>query len=97
MSTIQKVGSVLRKAGFTTSRSMRSKQIRGWVTRSTGFAATKSYASDAFCTVKHYEDRTIPAGERDAFFAGKIAEYNTALTAAGLSTRIENRQIVVLK
>lgn len=98
MSTIQKVNSVLRKAGFTISKWEKSKQIRGWGSRNTGCKVQKiDHVPEAFCEVEHYEERRLPEAERDARYAAKTEAYNAALAAAGLKTRIDGHTILVLK
>lgn len=92
--SVQKVGAVLRKAGFERSLWLKSGRIKGWGSSTAGYSVKLHW--DLSIKVTYYGgawERGSDA-EREAKHAEKLQALATALVAAGLS--VERHQSGVM-
>jgi hypothetical protein len=90
MTTVQKVGAVLRKAGFERSQWIRSRQIRGWGENTTGYRLRM--IRDGAVTVE-YAHGSATRGARNE--QERLSAYGAALISAGLTVVSEDERLVV--
>ena len=89
MTTVQKVGAVLRKAGFERSRRLRSGEIKGWGHSTEGYQGEglQDIRPDgpSRSSTSRVPGREEPRRSGPAEVADKLASYRGALVAVGLT------------